>query len=72
MNLSYNRDNDILMLEVSDEPIDYVQQVGPKIVRFTKDDMPVLLEVLDASELLAQITKVTMKTEKEELVKLAM
>lgn len=60
------------MLEVSDEPIDYAQEVGPIIVHFTKDDTSVPLEILDASELLAQITKVSMKTEKEGLVKLAM
>jgi len=65
MKISYNREQDILMYEVSDEPIDYAEEVGPIIVHFTKEGRPVLLEILDASEFLAATTKITMKSQDE-------
>jgi len=37
MKISYNREQDILMYEVSDEPIDYAEEVGPIIVHFSKE-----------------------------------
>lgn len=57
MKISYNREQDILMYEVSDEPIDYAEEVGP-----------VLMEILDASEFMAVTTKITMKSMNETLV----
>ncbi len=50
------------MYEISDEPIDYAEEVGNIIVHFTKEGRPVLLEVLDASEFLAETTKITMRS----------
>jgi hypothetical protein len=61
MRIRYSRKEDILLIEVSDEPIDYAEEVGPIIVHFTKDENPVLLEILDASEFLAEATKVAMR-----------
>lgn len=54
MKISYNREQDILMYEVSEESIDYAEEMDSMIVHFTKDGKPVLLEILDASEFLAQ------------------
>ncbi len=65
MKISYNREQDILMYEISDEPIDYAEEVGNIIVHFTKGGRPVLLEVLDASEFLAETTKITMRSSDE-------
>ncbi len=65
MKISYNREQDILMYEISDEPIDYAEEVGNIIVHFTKEGRPVLLEVLDASEFLAETTKITMRSSDE-------
>ena len=62
MKISYNRDQDVLMYEVSEETIDYAEEVGPIIVHFTKEAKPVLLEILDASEFLSETTKITMRT----------
>ncbi|MFQ6137177.1 MAG: DUF2283 domain-containing protein [Candidatus Hydrothermarchaeales archaeon] len=61
MKVKYSRGEDILLIEVSDEPIEYAEEVGPIIVHFTKAEKPVLLEILDASEFLAEATKITMK-----------
>lgn len=65
MKISYNREQDILMHEISEEPIDYAEEVGNIIVHFTKKGKPVLLEVLDASEFLAETTKITMRSSDE-------
>ncbi len=65
MKISYNREHDILMYEVSSEPIDYAEEVSPIIVHFSKKGRPVLMEILDASEFLAVTTKITMKSTNE-------
>jgi len=62
MKISYNREQDILLYEVSDETIDYAEEVGPIIVHFTKKGKPVLMEILDASEFLAVTNKITMRS----------
>ena len=54
MKISYNREQDILMYEVSEESIDYAEEMDSMLVHFTKDGKPVLLEILDASEFLAK------------------
>jgi uncharacterized protein YuzE len=61
MRISYNREDDVLVLEVSEEGIDYAEEVGPMIIHFTKEGRPVLVEILDASEFLAKITKASVR-----------
>ncbi|AIG98382.1 hypothetical protein AFULGI_00016200 [Archaeoglobus fulgidus DSM 8774] len=68
MKISYDRDADILMIEISDEDMDYAEEAGPMIIHFSKNGKPVLIEILDASEFLAEITKISMKTKSKELV----
>lgn len=71
MKVSYDREQDILMVEVSGEPIDYAEEICPIVVHFTKDDKPVLLEILDASEFLTEATKVTMTSRDETLTEVS-
>jgi uncharacterized protein YuzE len=59
MKVDYDKDEDILMYEVSDEPIDYAEEMDSVIVHFTKSGKPVLLEVLDASQFLTLTMKAT-------------
>jgi len=59
MKISYNREEDIMLLEVSSEPIDFAEEMGPLIVHFSKQGKPVLLEVLEASEFIAVTAKST-------------
>jgi len=68
MKVSYDRDADVLMIELSDEDIDHAEEVGPLIIHFSKDNKPVLIEILDASEFLAEITKIPIKARNKELV----
>ncbi len=50
---------------MSDELIDYADEVGPIIVHFSKTGKPVLMEILDASEFIAETTRITMKSMNE-------
>jgi len=54
--MRYSPDEDILLYEVSQEPIDYAEETGSVIVHFSKKGKPVLLEILDASKFLAETT----------------
>jgi uncharacterized protein YuzE len=65
MRIRYSRDEDILIIEFSDEKIDYAEEMGPVIVHFTEDGKPVMLEILDASEFIAEISKIAMRAKDE-------
>ena len=63
MRVRYNRKEDILTIEVSKGSIDHAEEAGPIIAHFSPDDRLVLLEILEASDFLADLTKATMKAE---------
>ncbi len=48
METRYSNDEDILMVELSDENILYAEEYGPLIIHYSKNDRPVLLELLNA------------------------
>jgi len=48
--ISYSKDVDALLIELSDKQIDYAEEEGQMIIHFSKDDEPVLLEILDAKD----------------------
>ena len=66
--ISYEPEADVLLWEVSDKPIDSAKEVGNVVVHFTKNNIPVLIEVLEASRFLAKakylIEKDTISTRK--------
>jgi len=69
MKVRYDRPEDILMIEVMPEGIiDHAEQVDGVIVHLTEDDRVVLLEILDASEFLSTLVKVTMQPTPEEVL----
>jgi len=70
MKVSYNRESDVLMIQVSEAKVDYAEEMGPIIVHFTKDGKPVLLEILDASEVISEVAKIGMKAKKATPVEL--
>ena len=55
MRVRYDREEDILMVKVSDESIDYAEKVNSVIIHFTRDKKPVLFEIMDASEFLTNV-----------------
>lgn len=61
MKIRYDQEDDILTYEVSDDPIDYAEEMGQVIVHFTKDSKPVLLEILNAKEFLSKALKIGKK-----------
>jgi hypothetical protein len=63
MRVRHNRKEDILILELSKASIDHAEEAGPIIAHFSTEDKLVLLEILEASDFLAHLTKATMKAE---------
>jgi len=59
MKAQYNREDDVLMLFLSEGNIDHAEEADGIIVHFSTDDRPVLLEILDANDLLSHLTRIT-------------
>ena len=57
MKLKYYKDDDILVMKLSDNPIDYAHESNMVIVHFDKNDKPVRLEILDATRFLKEESK---------------
>lgn len=53
--ISYEPEADVLTVEVSrTAPIDFAKEIGNIVVHFTKQGVPVLMEVLNASQFVSQ------------------
>ena len=63
---TYEKEDDILMVELTNKPIDYAEQTGDVIVHFSPSREAVLLEILDASKFLKAQSKVLPKEIREE------
>lgn len=57
MKVKYDKKDDAMMIWLSDEPVSYAEQSKSVIMHFSKDDKPVLLEVLKATEFLKLTSK---------------
>lgn len=55
MRARYDRERDVLTLQLAEGMVDHARQVGEIVVHFTEDDRPLLLEMLGARELLARL-----------------
>lgn len=62
MKLRYEKEDDILMIWFSKEPVDYAEQTGDLIVHFSKKNTPVLMEILNATKFLKKTTSVFPKS----------
>jgi uncharacterized protein YuzE len=68
MKLNYDRSVDILTIETGEDGIlDHAEQVGNFITHFSQDGRLLILEILDASEFLAELFKSTLRTPGEKL-----
>ncbi len=47
--ISYEPEADVLTWEITDKPIDFAREIGNVVVHFTKNNIPVLVEILEAS-----------------------
>jgi len=59
--ISYEPEADILMWEITDKPIDFAKEIGNVVVHFTKNNTPVLIEILEASKFLTKAKNLVKK-----------
>lgn len=59
--ISYEPEADVLMWEITEKPIDYAKEIGNVVVHFTKNNVPVLIEILEASKFLAKTKNIVEK-----------
>ncbi len=59
MKAEYNREEDVLMLHLCDDPVDHAEETEGIILHVSREDRPVLLEVLDASDFLSRLSRLT-------------
>ncbi len=68
MRISYDRDQDILTVEMNTSArIEHAEQSGPFIAHFTEADEMVLLEILNASEFFSSALRATLRNQTVEL-----
>ncbi len=54
--ISYEPDSDVLIIESSTAPIDYAKEVGNVAIHFSRDNQPVLIEILETSKFFALLS----------------
>lgn len=59
--ISYEPKADVLMWEIIDKPIDFAKEIGNIAVHFTKNNIPVLIEILEAGKFLARAKNLVKK-----------
>lgn len=57
MKVKYSEDVDILMLQLSDKPIDNAERVGNTILHYSPEKEVVLVEIMHASNLFKDLVK---------------
>ncbi len=68
MNIRYDRDEDILMIEtVSQGVLDHTEHTESFIAHLDTNGGLLMLEILDASEFLSSLIKSTLRGKEEEL-----
>ncbi|MBI4272954.1 DUF2283 domain-containing protein [Candidatus Uhrbacteria bacterium] len=55
--ISYEKEADVLRVELAKAPIDYATELGPLIIHFSKRGLPVYIEILEASKFLRETQK---------------
>ena len=58
--ISYSKDVDALLVELSDAPISYAEAEGPVILHYSQDDTLVLVEILDFRRFMSDETVSTL------------
>lgn len=54
---SYEPEADVLAWEISSRPIDYAKEIGNVVVHFSKQNTPVLVEILEATNFVTKAQK---------------
>lgn len=53
--MSYEPEADVFTWELTGKPIDHAKEIGNIVVHFTKNNIPVLIEILEASKFLSKV-----------------
>ncbi len=61
MKIKYNRAEDIMLVEISSDSIDFAEETDYVIVHFSESGKPVLLEISDASRFISAAVQSAMK-----------
>jgi len=61
--IRYSKDVDILLIELSEKPIEYAEEEGQLIIHFSKEGEPVLIEILDAKDFIMNSLSSLLKEE---------
>jgi hypothetical protein len=61
--ISYEAEADVLSWEISNKDIDSAKEIGNIVVHFSKNNTPVLIEILQASKFLKTAKKLASKKE---------
>jgi len=66
--LKYDPDSDVLMWETSGRDIDYATQVANVVIHFSKENIPVLIEILEATKFITETKKILSKLKTREVL----
>jgi hypothetical protein len=67
LSVSYELEADVLRVEISNAPIDYAKEIGNIVVHFSKKDVPVYFEILEATKFLRKATALLPQTHRGSL-----
>ena len=67
MKFRYDKEDDALMIWLSKEPVDYAQQNKNIIIHFSKENKPVLMEILNAVSFLKESNKILPQKIREQI-----
>ena len=60
--INYEPEADVLTYEITNQSIDYAKEIGNIVVHFTKSNIPVLIEILEATRFLKRAKELTSQT----------
>lgn len=59
MKYRYDKQDDILMIWLSKESVDYAEKKNDVIIHYSKNNKPILLEILKASKFIEKTSDIT-------------
>ena len=67
MSAKYYKDDDLLVMRLSDKPFEKAEKIGSFVVHYDKEKNPVIVEILNASKLLRETSKALPKSLRESI-----
>lgn len=66
--IRYEREDDVLTVVLSKQKVDYAEQAGDLIVHFSRKNVPVFVEILNATKFLASVSQTLPEKVKAEVL----